>query len=408
MGQGISLIGTWLQGAAVRWLVFEQTGSELSLGIVEASSLAPGFVVGLIAGVLADHLVPRTMILLMELAQMSLAFLLATLVGLGVVEVWQMALILALGRVCVAFEMPSRQVFFFELVGPTILPNAIALNSGLFNATRVVGPALAGIFLSILGPTVCFTLNGLSFVAALLAILSIRLPRREHHPRAGGGLSIREVLGGLSYVRRERRILDHFLLMAGFGIVAMGYEAMIPAFARRVVHMGVSGYGLLLASAGLGATAGALMVASLGGVWRRERMLLAGMLVFAGSLGAGSSFASWAPGDESSFRSLAASLCLLGAGFGAVLFYASTQTVIQLAVPDKLRGRIMGIWMIVYSGSVPLGALWTGRVAQVHGVPFVMGISALICALIAVGVGISGRLVPESEKGSSSEIELAS
>ena len=174
LGQGISLVGTWLQAAAVRWLVFDQTQSEFLLGVVEVAALMPGLVVGLVAGAVADRVAPLRMIILMECGQMMLAFLLALLVGLQVVEIWQMAAILALTRICVTFELPSRQVFFYELVGPDTLPNAIALNSGLFNATRVLGPALAGVCLSALGATACFALNGVSYLAAIAALFSIR------------------------------------------------------------------------------------------------------------------------------------------------------------------------------------------------------------------------------------------
>src|SRR4051794_19765710 len=238
VGQGISLIGTWLQAAAVRWIVFDQTGSEYLLGVVEAASLMPGLLVGLFAGALADRVAPRTMILAMEAVQMVLALLLAVLVGLGVVQFWQMVLILALARISVTFELPSRQVFFFDLVGKEALPNAIALNSGLFNATRVIGPALAGVGLAVLGATGGFTLNGLSFLAAIAAVYFIRLPHKEipaKRPAIGG----KELMGGLSYIPHDRRILGHFLLMAFFGIIGMGYEAMIPAYSRRIVGTGV-------------------------------------------------------------------------------------------------------------------------------------------------------------------------
>ena len=176
IGQGISLVGSWLQAAAVRWLVFEQTHSERMLGVVEMAAILPGIFVGLYAGALADRVPPLRMILLMECAEMALAFALTALVGFDVIEIWHMAAILALGRICVTFEVPSRQVLFFELVGREILPNAIALNSGLFNATRVLGPALAGICLTLLGATGCFALNGASFLAAIVAVLTIRLP----------------------------------------------------------------------------------------------------------------------------------------------------------------------------------------------------------------------------------------
>jgi MFS family permease len=395
VGQGISLIGTWLQAAAVRWLVFDQTQSEFLLGVLEVAALLPGLLVGLLAGAIADRVTPLKMILLMECGQMLLAFLLAALVGVGDVAIWQMAAILALTRICVTFELPSRQVFFYELVGPETLPNAIALNSGLFNATRVVGPALAGVCLTYLGATGCFALNGLSYLAAIAAVLSIRLERPERtHPHAN--FTFREVLGGLHYLKDDRRLLAVFLLVTYFGIVGMGYDAMIPAYTRRVVQAGVTGYSLLLACGGIGATFGAIFVASLGRHRRKDRWTNVGMLIFAGFLGAAAFVPTWAGSlGTTAIRLEAAAVCLLGAGFGAVVFYSSAMTIVQLDSPDHLRGRIMGIWMIVFSGSVPLGALWTGKAAALWGVATVMAFSALLCMIVGLLVMASGVLSPK-------------
>ena len=357
----------------------------------------PGLLVGLFAGALADRVSPRTMILAMETVQMVLALLLALLVGLGVVQFWQMVLILALARISVTFELPSRQVFFFDLVGKETLPNAIALNSGLFNATRVIGPALSGVGLAVLGATGCFTLNGLSYLAAIAAVFFIRLPRKERIAQRPG-LGVKELLAGLSYIGRHRRMLSHFLLMTFFGFIGMGYEAMIPAYTRRIVGADVEGYSLMLAFGGLGATAGALTVAKLGRIERKDLLVIAGISVFSASLGAAAFFPYWvAPGWPGAVRVAAASGCLMGAGFGASLFYSATQTVVQLTVPQHLRGRVMGVWMIVFSGSVPLGALWTGRAALPLGVTPVMCFSALACAGMGLLVLASGVLKRERE-----------
>ncbi len=387
IGQGVSLIGTWLQTAAVRWIVFDKTGSVFMNGVIEAAGVMPGMLVGLVAGALADRVAPRGMILLMQVGQMLLAFALAALVGLGVEQIWQMAAILALTRVCVTFEMPSRQVFLYDVVGRPALMNAIALNTGLFNASRVIGPALAGACLSKFGATACFALNGVSYLAAIAALLTIRLPHRRGPKGAAGS---RGLLGGLAYLRHDRRVAALFLLMGFFGVVGMGYDAMIPAYARRVVLTGVRGYSVLLSSSGIGATCGALALASLGGLRRKEWLVVAGMAVFAASLGGAACLPAMVgpPGA----RLATAAACLFGVGVGAVIFYSATQTLIQTAVPDHLRGRVMGVWMIVFSGSVPLGSLWTGRLALGRGVPFVMGLSAGLCALAVVVVLASGAL----------------
>jgi MFS family permease len=380
----------------VRWVVYEQSKSEFLLGVVEVASLLPGLFVGLVAGAVADRVPPLRMIVMMELAQMLLAFLLALLVGLGIVAVWQLIAILAFARICVTFELPSRQIFFYELVGAGTLSNAIALNSGLFNATRVIGPALAGPGLMLLGSAGCFALNGASYIAAIVALLSIKIDRTPH-PRPQSGFQVLEVLGGLLHLKEDRRMLVLFVMVAVFGVTAMGYEAMVPAYARRVIQTGVEGYSILLAFSGIGATFGAFAVAWHSGGARKEQVAILGLLIFAASIGGGALLPRWIhPSWHEWTRLATGSLCMLGAGFGAALFYASAQTLIQLAAPDRLRGRIMGIWMIIYSGSVPLGALWTGRAAQSFGIAAVMGFSAALCAIIGVIVLVSGVLEREN------------
>jgi MFS family permease len=357
-------------------------------GIVDACGLLPGLFVGLFAGALADRVVPRTMVIAMQVGQMLLSFLLGLLIGVGVVQIWQMALILALTRICVTFEMPSRQVFQYDLVGRETLTNAIALNSGLFNASRVIGPALAGICLARLGATACFVLNGISYLAAIGALLTIHVVRKPHHHDASG---VKAVMGGFAFLKQDRKAATLFRLMALFGVIGMGYVALAPAYAQRVVHTDAVGFSLLLACGGLGATAGALLVASFGGLKRKELLVLGGIMVFAAFLAA----AGVIPGAVRTAWSHTAGLvtgclCFFGAGLGAIVFYSATQTLIQTTVPDHLRGRIMGIWMIVYSGSVPLGSLWSGDLAKRFGVSLVMEVSAAIClgmVLYVIGTG---------------------
>ncbi len=390
IGHGVSLIGTWLQGAAVSWIVFDMTGSEWWLGVVEAANLLPGLFVGLLAGALADRVVPKRMVLMTQLAQMFLALILAVLVSLGVVRIWQMLVILALARVAIAFEMPARQVFLYELVGRPQLSNAIALNVGLFNASRVVGPALAGVTLAWLGNSAPFYLNGLSYLAAILAILSIR---SRNLPNTSGGKGFGDLWGGLAHVRDNRRMAILFGLMTFFGIAGMGYSAMLSAYAREYVGTGALGYSVLLASGGVGATAGALAVAALGNHWRKESLILGGMLIFAVALAAAGTLpGSFATSGPFWWPMASAMLSLLAAGLGSILFYSSMQTLIQLTTPDHLRGRIMGVWMIIFSGSVPLGALWIGWLSQSIGVENALKISAVCCALVALFVRSTNQL----------------
>ena len=392
IGQGVSLIGTWLQDAAVSWIVYDMTGSEWISGLVAAAGTVPGLFVGLYAGALADRVPPKETILLTQIAQMLMALLLAMLVWTGRAQIWEMALILAVTRVCVTFEMPSRQVFLYDLVGKSSIPNAIALNSGLFNASKVVGPALAGICLARLGRTACFTLNGASYLAAIAALMLIHRPHKPRlpHHELGGGL-----LGGLRYIAHDRHLAALFVGMSFFGVVGMGYAALIPAYSRRVLGLGEAGYGVLLAVSGVGATVGALLLASFGGLRRQHLLIPGGAVLFGVSIAAAGGlppllFAL----NQRTIGLVAANLGLFGAGVGALVFYAATQTLIQTNLPDALRGRIMGVWMIVFSGSVPLGSLCAGGLAWVFGVSSVMIGSAIACVVAGSLAASCGWLAP--------------
>lgn len=391
VGQGISLVGTWLQDAAVSWIVYDMTKSEWISGLVAAAGTIPGLFVGLYAGALADRVAPKPTILVTQIAQMFMALLLAALVWSGTAQIWQMAAILAITRVCVTFEMPSRQVFLYDLVGKSSIPNAIALNSGLFNASKVVGPALAGLCLAKLGRTACFTLNGASYLAAIGALLMIHRPHKDrpHHDGHPG-----DILAGLRHIAHDPHLAALFSALTFFGVVGMGYAALMPAYARRVLNLGETGFGVLLAVSGVGATVGALLLASLGGIRRQHLWIPGGVVLFGVSLGmAGGLPPLFIQQGMRNAGLVAATIGLFGAGVGALVFYAATQTLIQTKLPDALRGRIMGVWMIAFSGSVPLGSLFAGALAWVFGVSAVMVGSAIIC-VVAGGLGAAGWLGP--------------
>ncbi len=391
-GQGVSLIGTWVQNAAALWVAYEMTGSAWWLGVIEASAILPGLFVGLFAGALADRVAPRRFIVMTLVGQMLLAFLLAFLVWTGRVRIWHIAAILALNRVCVAFEMPTRQVLLYDLVGRASLMNAIALNSGIFNASRVAGPALAGQLLAGFGAAACFALNGVSYLAAIGALLTIR-PRGRPVVPAGERRGLRSLLGGFAFLRQDRRVGLLFAQMVCFGIIGMGYQALLPAYARVVVGTGAVGYSVLLSSSGLGATFGALIVASVGGLRRKEHLVLGGMATFGLAIGAAGLVPPMIAALGAVWAVLpTAAACLFVIGFGGILFYSSTQTLIQTAVPDHLRGRIMGLWMIAFSGSVPVGSLWAGWSAGRFGIALILQLSAVLCIGTALAVFLSGLL----------------
>lgn len=383
LGHGVSLLGSWIQAAAVSWLVYDWTHSERMLGVLEAANLLPGLLVGLWAGAIADRVRPRSMILTTLTCQMVLAATLALLVMRSSAPLLAVIVILALSRVCVTFELPSRQIFLYQIVGRDRLMNAIALNSGLFNGTRVLGPMIAGMLLASLGSDACFSLNALSYTLAIFAVWSI--PGRSAGSVNEGGTTTGAdpispgIWEGCRLLLRDRHLAGLFGVSSVFGVLGMGYSAMIPAYARTLLQTDAMGYSLLLSAIGVGATLGALAVAAIASLRHRDRLITAGLLAFAPTL----ALAAWVPLHlPRSWVLPVVLVCFLVLGASAILVYSSCQTLIQMGVPDSLRGRVMGLWMIMYSSSVPLGAFLTGELAARWGVDFVMELSALATAAL--------------------------
>ena len=395
-GQGASLIGTWSQAAAARWIVYEQTKSESAVGIVDAVEVLPGVVVGLFAGAVADKVSGRLMLSAMQVGQAILAFLLASMVAAGHIQIWQLALLLAFSQVFVTFEEPSRQVFQRHLVGRSELGHAIALETGLFNISRVLGPAVAGIALSLLGRAAPFGINGCSFLAALAILLFLRTPRdQEVDATAEESPAEVGILAGFQHVWHDRRVLRIFVLLAIFGVVGLGYTALIPAYAQKQLNSGAGGYSALQVGGGIGSTVGAFFVATLAGAKRRDLLVTAGILVAGVSL----ILAGLTPGICGPRVGLPVAVTLMFLnGMGMIAMFATAQTLVQAAVPDAIRGRVVGLWMIVFSASAPVGSLTSGLLAQRVGVVPIMIASGLFCVGVAVATYLSGMLIPSKQE----------
>lgn len=393
-GQGASLIGTWSQAAAARWIVYEQTHSERAVGVVDAVEVLPGVVVGLFAGVVADRVSGRLMLSAMQVGQALLAFLLAIMVASGHIQIWQMAFLLAFGQIFLTFEEPSRQVFQRNLVGRSEMGHAIALETGLFNVSRVLGPAVAGVALAALGKASPFAINGLSFLAALVVLLWIRTPHNpeeetEEAPEESG------VLAGFREVWNDRRVLRIFILLGLFGIVGLGYTALIPAFAEKQLKSGAGGYSALQVGGGIGSTVGAFVVASLAASKRRDLLVSGGIALAGASL----ILSGLAPGVLGPKLGLYAAVALMFLnGLGTIAMFATAQTLVQAAVPDAIRGRVVGLWMIVFSAAAPVGSLLSGVLAQPIGVVPIMVASGIICVALGLGVFLSGMIIPSKRE----------
>ena len=380
IGQGISLVGTWMQNIGEGWLILTLTNSPFYVGLTSALSSLGVLLFSLYAGVIADRTDKRRFIILMQVAFMLEAFAVSILVWTGVVQVWQVLLLATLLGIASAFDIPMRQSFVVEMVGKDDLMNAIALNSSLFNGARVIGPAIAGLLIGAVGIAWCYFLNGVSYLAVIAGLLMMRLPPRTKPAQTTSAWAgFREVL---TYLRNDRRLRVLMVLTAILSVFGFPYISMMPVFARDVLHRGAEGYGVLLSAIGIGAVIGALAIALYSARIRaRGRLMLIGgtafgilLMLFAAS------------------RSLGLSIALLGlAGCAMIVNNALTNTLLQTAAPDHLRGRIMGFYSFVFVGMAPLGAFLFGVVAEHVGVPVTLAGGG---AIVAVTVMIVGLTVP--------------
>lgn len=385
LGQLVSLIGTWMQTVAQTWLVLQLTDSALLLGLVGALQFLPVLLLSLFGGVLADRFPKRNVILVTQTAAMILAFALAILTSTGTVKVWHVMVLAALLGVVNAIDMPTRQSFIVEMVGKRDLPNAIALNSSIFNAARIIGPAIAGLLIGPFGVATCFYINGLSFIAVIASLLAIQVdaPRM----RATVQSSVwRNLLEGLSYIRRTRFV---WLLMIEVGLLStfgMNFNVVIPVYARQVLRVDAAGYGFLMTAIGIGAVIGALFLAYLGRQ-ADARFLIAAGIAF-GVLQVIVSGVSWYP----------LSAVLLGAiGYSFIAVFATANSLLQTVAPDHLRGRVMSVHTLMFAGSTPLGNLLAGAAAQAISPVAPLLIGGLVCA----GVALAGwRALQAGAQGS--------
>ncbi|MDQ3313954.1 MAG: MFS transporter [Verrucomicrobiota bacterium] len=368
-GQLVSLTGTWMQQTAMSWLVYQITGSKLLLGVVAAVGSAPMMFFSLWGGAIADRYPKRAIIIWTQVAQMLPAFILAAIAWTGVATPWLIIAIAAVNGVAMAFDMPARQAFTVDMTGREDLLNAISLNSSIFNGARIVGPALAGLIIGSLGTAMCFLLNGVSYIAVIIGLLMMRLPPYVPLPQeVAAGAS---AWSGLTYVLKHRRVRTILGLLFAVGVFGWSYAVLLPAFARDVFGLGADGYGILMSASGIGALAGALTVATAGHVFHSRNVALGGVWLFSAALLA---FAC-----TTNFY-LALALMALG-GFGMLLFFSTSNTVMQSIVPDEMRGRVMGVWGLVFGAMIPLGSMEAGALADWLGAPFALAFGAVICAV---------------------------
>ncbi len=376
-GQMVSLIGTWMQAVAQSWLVYRLTGSSVQLGAIGFCTQIPILLLATIGGAVADRYRKHPIIVATQTVSMLLAFGLAALTFTGTVRIWHVFVMASLLGIVNAFDIPARQAFAVEMVGRTDLMNAIALNAAIMNVSRVVGPAIAGLLVALIGESWCFLLNGVSFLAVIAGLVAMRLPAEPFVKHSGPRPPIGE---GFQFIRRHPAVVATLALLGTVSFCGMPYSVMMPIFADRILHGGARTLGTLMGASGLGAVVGTLMLAS------RERVhgLVRWMAWAAG--GAGLSLAGFAF-SRNYWLSFA---LLVPVGGSLMVTMACSNTLVQSMVPDRLRGRVMAVHTMMFLGTAPFGQLLAGAVADRFGAPITVCAGGILC--IAATLAFCTRL----------------
>jgi MFS family permease len=372
-GQLVSQIGTWLQNAAQSWLILDLTHSATAVGVLGFCLYAPYAVFGLLGGALADRLDRQRMMVLTQTAMAICAAALALVAYLRIDSVIVVDAIALVRGTVVAFNNPTRQALMIQLVGRSELPNAIALNSSLNNASRVFGPAIAGVLIATVGVAACFALNAISFVPVIFALAAMR-PAEFHQTFTAKRTSlVQSIREGLVYARHTKTVAVVLLMLAVISTVSINFNIVLPVLARYTMHGGPQTYGYITAAFGLGAFAGAIVAAS--------RRLVSRSLL----LGAAAAFgiAQFAVATQASL--LGVCLALFATGVCYTLYTASSNAMVQLAAPPHVQGRIAGLYNYVFIASGPFGSLLAGWLAERGGAPLAFvagGIAAVVMAFV--------------------------
>lgn len=359
-GQLISLIGTWMQTTAQLWLVYKLTGSAALLGVFGFASQVPMLFLSSIGGYVGDRYDRQRSVIATQTCSMILAFVLAVLTLTHLIRDWEVIVIAFLVGVVNAFDVPIRQAFFVQMVGKEDLPNAIALNSSIFNGARVVGPAIAGFAIALVGEGWCFFLNGLSFVAVIVALLMMRVEHTKAKPSEDSPL--KSFMQGFRFAMSDLPIRSALLLLSVLSLFGLQYSVFLPIYANDILKGGARTLGLLMSFAGVGAVLGALQFAARTHYKGLARWIAAtSMTCSAGLIIFSQAKVFW--------------LCtavLLVVGFAATSQMAATNTLIQNRVPDELRSRVMAVYATMFMGVQPIGSLIAGGVAKRIGAPYTL------------------------------------
>jgi MFS family permease len=374
-GQVISLSGTWMQNIALAWLVVELTHSPVALGILALCRFGPFTVFGLFAGALADRFDNRRLMMTTQAAALLVSIALAAITLTDSATIWATYLLAFLGGTTFVFDSPGRHALTYQLVGREELPNAVALNASLFNASRTVGPAIAGVVIAAAGVGVCFAINAFTFLAVLAALALMR--KEELHPVEREETPpplVQSIRDGIGYVRRSPRVRMLIGAVAVISLISLNFNVLLPVLASETLDVGPEGFGLLSAAFGLGALGGALLSAALSRAsWKA---LVAGMVGF------GAAQLALAPQETLAV----ACVLLFAAGVSFTLWMSNTQSILQLTTPDYLRGRVLSLWLFAFAGSAPLGGLVAGWLTEVGGTALSFSVGGVTSLLVAAAM----------------------
>ena len=372
IGQLVSLVGTWMQSTAQGYLIFELTRSSAYLGYVGFAAGIPSWLFTLYGGLIADRMSRRNLLVITQAAMMALAFALAGLTYARLVHPWHILVFAFLLGIANAFDAPARQSFVLEMVSREDMTNAIALNSTMFNAATAVGPAAGGLLYAALGPAWCFTINGVSFLAVIAALMMMRIKPFPSSPPQRSAWA--EVAAGLRFVRNDaiaRIVIMQLGVVSLFGI---SFVALMPAWAVKILSGDATTNGFLQSARGIGALAGGLMMAATSAYVARGKLVNLGSFVMPLSLLAFAAIP-WLP---------ASLLTLVGVGWGFLVLANASNALLQSRVPDELRGRVMSIFTLSFFGLMPIGALLAGSIAARFGEPLTVALGAMILLVFSM------------------------
>jgi MFS family permease len=372
-GQLVSLAGSWMQNIALAWLVLELSGSPLAIGALAFARFLPFTVFGLVAGVVADRVDSRRLVMASQASALLVSVALAIVTLTGTATLPLVYVLAALGGLTLAFDAPGRQSLTYQMVGPNSLPNAVALNASLFNASRVIGPAIAGVVIAAFGTGVCFVINAFSFFAVLAALASLRTDELHVVERDASARVFNGLRRALAYVRHDSQLRTILGVVTVVSTVGFNFHVLVPLLASDQLSVGPEGFGLLSASFGLGALAGALTTATFRQAsWR---------LFATGATGFGVLALALAPVTHA----VLAGVLLFAVGVSFTLFTANANALVQLGSPDKLRGRMIALYLFAFVGTAPLGGLITGWLADLGGTELAFAVAG-VTSLATIGL----------------------